>query len=147
MRKVLFIKMRLLVLIIALLFLELVVIVNSSFLILLIFGDQIVHVGLSLGEFHLVHALTSVPMEESLSSEHSGELFADPLEQLLDGGRVADECGGHLETSGWDVARCSLDVVGDPFDEVAGVLVLDSKHLLVNLLHGHAASEDCSDSE
>ena len=28
-----------------------------------------------------------------------------------------------------------LDVVGDPLNEVGGVLVLDVKHLLVNLLH------------
>ena len=32
-----------------------------------------------------------------------------------------------------NVADGGLDVVGDPFDEVAAVLVLDVQHLLVNL--------------
>ena len=32
----------------------------------------------------------------------------------LDGSGVADEGGGHLETSGRDVADGGLDVVGDP---------------------------------
>ena len=34
---------------------------------------------------------------------------------------------------GWDVADCSLDIVGDPLNEVAAVLVLDVQHLLVHL--------------
>ena len=32
----------------------------------------------------------------------------------LDGSGVADEGGGHLETSGWDVADGGLNVVRDP---------------------------------
>ena len=36
------------------------------------------------------------PMQESFPPEHSGELLADTLEQLLDGGAVADESGAHL---------------------------------------------------
>merc|ERR1719158_2160015 len=55
------------------------------------------------------------------------------------GGRVTDEDGGHLETLGGDVANGGLDVVGDPLDEVRGVLVLHVEHLLVNLLGRHAA--------
>ena len=85
--------------------------------------------------------LTSVPVEESLPSEHSGELLADPLEQLLDGGGVTNEGGGHLESPGRDIADGGLHVVGDPFDEVAAVLVLDVQHLLVHLLHRHASTE------
>ena len=54
-------------------------------LILLIFRDKIVHVALCFCEFHLVHTLTSVPVKESLSSEHGGELFTDTFEELLDG--------------------------------------------------------------
>ena len=80
-------------------------------------------------------------MEESLSPEHSSELLADSLEQLLDGGAVSDEGGGHLESSGRNVTDGGLDVVGDPFDEVAAVLVLHVQHLLINLLHGHSSSE------
>jgi hypothetical protein len=44
----------------------------------------IVHVGLSLSELHLVHALTGVPVEESLSAEHQSELLRHALEHLLD---------------------------------------------------------------
>mmetsp|Transcript_41678 Transcript_41678/g.63685 ORF Transcript_41678/g.63685 Transcript_41678/m.63685 type:complete len:400 (-) Transcript_41678:46-1245(-) len=80
-------------------------------------------------------------MEESLSSEHSGELLTDSLEHLLDGGGVSEEGDSHLEALGGDVADGGLDVVGDPLDEVGGVLVLNVEHLLVNLLGGHAASE------
>ena len=84
---------------------------------------------------------TCVPVEEGLAPEHGGELLGDPLEELLDGGGVADEGGGHLETPGRDVADGSLDVVGDPLHKVGGVLVLDVEHLLVHLLHGHAPTE------
>jgi len=108
---------------------------------LLVFGNEIVHVGLSLSEFHLVHTLTSVPVKEGLAAEHSSELLADTLEHLLDGGVVANEGSAHLETLGRDIAHRALDVVGDPLNEVRGVLVLDIEHLLIDLLGGHAASE------
>ena len=83
-------------------------------------------------------------MEEGLPPEHGSELLGDPLEELLYGGRVADEGGGHLETSGGNVADGSLDIVGDPLHKVCTVLVLDVQHLLVNLLHGHATTENSS---
>ena len=41
-----------------LVFVELALLVDGGFLVLLVLGDQIVHVGLGLGEFHLVHTLT-----------------------------------------------------------------------------------------
>merc|ERR1712195_10260 len=91
---------------------------GDDILILLILRNEIVHVGLSLGELHLVHAFSSVPMEESLSSEHSGELFSNSLEHLLDGGGVTKEGNGHLESLWWDIANSRFDVVWDPFDEV-----------------------------
>ena len=84
-------------------------------------------------------------MKESLPSEHGGELLGDPLEELLDGGRVADESGGHLETSGGNVTDGGLDVIRDPLHEVRAVLVLDVEHLLVNLLHGHTTTEHSGD--
>jgi len=62
----------------------------------LVLGHQVIHVGLSLGELHLIHALAGVPMQERLSPEHGRELFGHALEHLLDGGRVADERGRHL---------------------------------------------------
>ena len=76
---------------------------------------------------------TCVPVEESFPTEHGSELFGDPLEELLDGSGVSDEGGGHLQASGGDVADGDLHVVGDPFDEVAAVLVLDVQHLFVHL--------------
>ena len=48
-------------------------------------------------------------MQESLSSEHSGELFRDSLEELLNGGGVADESGGHLQTTRRNVANGGLE--------------------------------------
>merc|ERR1719460_3286942 len=80
-------------------------------------------------------------MEEGLSSEHGGELFSYSLEHLLDGGGVTKEGNRHLETLWWDIANGGLDVVGDPFNEVGGVLVLNVEHLLIDLLGGHSSSE------
>ena len=37
-----------------------------AYLVLLVLRDEVVHVGLRLGELHLVHTLASVPMKESL---------------------------------------------------------------------------------
>ena len=108
---------------------------------MLVLGNEIVHVGLSLGELHLVHTLSGVPMEESLSSEHGSELLTNSLEHLLDGGGVTEEGNGHLESLWWDIANSRLDVVWDPLNEVRGVLVLDVEHLLIDLLGGHSSSE------
>merc|ERR1719222_683015 len=104
------------------------------------YSDTRSFVGLSLRELHLVHAFTGVPVEESLAPEHSSELLGHTLEHLLDGGGVANESGTHLEALRGDVTHGRLDVVGDPLDEVRGVLVLHVNHLLVNLFGGHAAS-------
>jgi hypothetical protein len=40
-----------------------------------------------------------------------------------------------------DIADGGLDEVGDPLDEVGGVLFLDVKPLLIDLLGGHTAAE------
>merc|ERR550537_477079 len=120
---------------------------SSGILVLLVLGHEVVHVGLSLSELHLVHALTGVPVEESLAPEHSSELLGHTLEHLLDGGGVANESGTHLQALGGDVAHGRLDVVGDPLDEVRGVLVLHVDHLLINLFGGHAAAEHASSSQ
>ena len=45
---------------------EFTVLVGSCLLVLLVLGDQIVHVGLGLSELHLVHTLAGVPVEEGL---------------------------------------------------------------------------------
>jgi len=81
-------------------------------------------------------------MQESLTSEHSSELITDTLEELLDGGRVTDEGGGHLKTTWRNGAKSGLNVVWNPLNEVRGVLVLDVAHLVLNLLHGDLSTED-----
>merc|ERR1712073_123799 len=125
-----------------LLLVKLALLLSGGVLVLLVLRDEIVHVGLSLGELHLVHALTGVPVEEGLAAEHGGELLTNTLEHLLDGSGVTEEGNSHLEALRRDIADGRLDVVGDPLNEVRGVLVLDVEHLLVDLLGGHAATED-----
>ena len=83
-------------------------------------------------------------MEEGLPPKHCGELFGNPLENLLDGSGVTNKGGGHLETSGRNVTNAGHHVVGNPFHKVAAVLVLNVQHLLVDLLHRHAATENGS---
>merc|ERR1711976_324648 len=129
------------------LFIEFTFIFSSGFLVLLVFRDRIVHVGFGFSEFHFIHTLTSVPMQESFTPEHSSELFRDTFEELLDGGRVADESSSHLKTTGRNVTDSSLDIVGDPLNKVRAVLILDVQHLFINFLHGHTASEHSSDSQ
>jgi len=80
-------------------------------------------------------------VEESLSSEHGSELFSDSLEHLLDSGGVTQEGHGHLESFGGDVTNGGFDVVGDPFDEIRRILILDVQHLFINFLSGHSSSE------
>ena len=116
-------------------------IVHCGLLVLLVLADQVVHVGLGLGELHLVHALAGVPVEEGLPSEHDCELLPDPLEQILDRSGVSDEGGRHLESPGGNVTHGRLDVVGDPLDEEAGVPVLYPCHLLLHLLHRDPTTE------
>ena len=126
---------------ISLLLVELALVLGGGILVLLVLRHQVVHVGLGLSELHLVHAFASVPMQEGLAAEHGSELLRHALEQLLDGSAVANEGHGHLQTLRRDVANCGLDVVRDPLDEVARVLVLDVEHLLIDLLGGHATAE------
>ena len=100
-----------------------------------------------LGELHLIHALSSVPMQESLAPEHGSELLTDALKELLDGSAVANKSARHLQTARWDITDGSLHVVGDPLHKVRAVLVLDVQHLLVHLLHGHASTEHGGNGE
>ena len=111
----------------------------------MVLSNKILHVRLRLCEFHLVHTLLGVPVQEGLSLEHSCELVADALEQLLDSGRVTKEGNGHLHSSGSDVTLSSKNVVGDPLDEVSVVLHLNVLHLFLDFLHGNLATEDGSD--
>lgn len=115
---------------------------DRGLLVLLVLRDQVVHVALGLSEFHLVHTLTSVPVQESLAPEHGSELVTDTLEELLDRGAVADEGRAHLQATRRDGAQSSLDVVRDPLNEVGGVLVLHVADLVLNLLHGDLTAVD-----
>lgn len=115
---------------------------DRGLLVLLVLGDQVIHVGLGLGKLHLVHALTSIPVQESFTPEHGSELVSDTLEKLLDRSRVTDEGRGHLKAARRDRTKSSLDIVGDPLHEVRGVLVLNIAHLVLDLLHRDLATED-----
>jgi len=44
-------------------------------------------------------------VEESFSSEHSGELFSNSFEHFLDGGGVSDESNGNFESFWWDITN------------------------------------------
>jgi hypothetical protein len=71
-------------------------------------------------------------MQEGLSSEHGGELFSNSLEHFLDGGGVSDESDGHFQSLGGNITNGGFDVVGDPFNEIRGVFVLDVQHLFID---------------
>mmetsp|Transcript_61669 Transcript_61669/g.127620 ORF Transcript_61669/g.127620 Transcript_61669/m.127620 type:complete len:268 (+) Transcript_61669:189-992(+) len=129
--------------ILALLLVKLTFLLGSGILILLILGDQVVHVRLRLSELHLVHAFAGVPVQEGLASEHGREVLRNALEHFLDSCGVAGESHGHLQSLWWDVADGCLDVVGNPLHKVGGVLVLDIEHLLIHLFRGHSAAEEC----
>merc|ERR1711912_24216 len=119
----------------------------SGILVLLVLRDKVVHVGFGLSELHLVHALTSVPVQEGLAAEHGCKVLGHALEHLLNGSGVSCEGHGHLETLWWNVTHGCLDVVRDPLAEVRGVLVLHVQHLLIHFLGGHAAAEETSSRE
>merc|ERR1712228_469214 len=108
-----------------------VVVVGGGVLVLLVLADQVVHVALGLGELHLVHSLSSVPVQEGLAAEHRRELLGDALKHVLNGRGVPDEGRRHLESFGRDVADRRFDVIRDPLHKVAAVLILDAEHLLV----------------
>jgi len=121
--------------------------VDPSYFILLVLANQIVHVGLSLGELHLVHTLAGIPMQESLPPEHGAELFPNALEQLLDRGTVTDERGSRFEASRGNVADAGLDVIGDPLDKLGSVAIVDLQHLLLDFLGTKLSSEDARGSQ
>merc|ERR1712057_126658 len=75
----------------------LTLLLGRGILVLLVLRDEVVHVGLGLGELHLVHALAGVPVKEGLAAEHGSELLGDALHDLLHAGRVAAEADRHLE--------------------------------------------------
>ena len=120
---------------------------SCGVLVLLILGDEIVHVWFGFGELHFVHSLTSIPMKKSLSLEHGGELLSNTFVHFLDSGWVSEEGYTHLESLRWDITDGTLDVVGNPLNKIWGVFVLYVKHLLIDFLGAHSASEEWAGSQ
>merc|ERR1719378_314543 len=97
---------------------------SGGILVLLVFADQVIHVAFSLGEFHFVHALSCIPMQECFAAEHGCEVFCHALKHFLDCCGVAQESHCHLQTLRWNIADSSFNVVGNPLHKVGRVLVL-----------------------
>ena len=75
-----------------------VVVIGGGILILLIFGDQIIHIRLCLGKLHFVHSLAGIPMQERLPPEHGRKLLSHPFEHILDRRRIPDEGRRHFQS-------------------------------------------------
>ena len=58
-------------------------------------------------------------MQESFALEHGRELFSDTLEELLNRSRVSDKSDRHSTISGGNVTVGGLDIVGNPFYNIA----------------------------
>merc|ERR1712086_494485 len=82
--------------VLALLFIEFTLFFSSRILVLLVLRDQVVHVTFGFRKFHLVHALSSVPVKESFATEHRRKVFSNTLEHLLDCCGVSQESDRHL---------------------------------------------------
>merc|ERR1711871_430343 len=91
--------------ILALLLVELSLFFSSGILVLLVLTHQVIHVAFGFCELHLVHSFTSVPVEESLATEHGGEVLGHTLEHLLNGCRVTGERHSHLQALRRNVAH------------------------------------------
>merc|ERR1712176_1230940 len=86
-------------------------------------------------------------MQEGLTAEHSSEKLGNAFEHLLDSSGVACERHSHLQPLRGNVANAGLDVIRDPLNEVARILVLDIQHLFIDFLGRHAAAEKRSSSQ
>merc|ERR550525_2334168 len=122
--------------------LVLVLVSEHGILLVLVLRDKVANVLVGLLELHLVHALSLVPVEESLPLVHSAELGGQALEDALESSGVRNECAAVLGVLGRDLNNGSLHVVGDPLDEVVGVGALALLNGLINLLGGHLATEE-----
>merc|ERR1712003_28539 len=83
-------------------------------------------------------------MQEGLASEHRGKVFCHALEHFLDGCRITQKSDCHLQALGRNVAYRCFNVVGNPFNEIGGIFILNVQQLLVNFLCRHAAAEQSS---
>ena len=124
-----------------------VTVIAVGILVLLVFRYEVVHIGLSLGELHLVHAFLCVPVKPSFAPVHRCELLSDSFEGFLDCSGVAHESSWHRQASRWDVTNWKLDVVWDPLDEIWWVLAGHVEHLLFTLFGGDSSTEHSSCSK
>ena len=113
----------------------------SCILILLIFRNEIIHIWFSFSEFHLVHTFTSVPMEESFSSEHSCKLFSYSFKHFLNSSRVSNESYWHFKSFWWDITNWRFYIIWNPFNEIRRIFILYVEHLFINFFGGHSSSK------
>merc|ERR1719161_46709 len=104
--------------VLALFLIKLSLLLCCCILILLVLADQIIHVTFCLCEFHLIHSFSCVPMQECFAAEHCCEELSNSFEHFLNGCRITKESDCHLQALGRNVTDASLDVVGDPLNEV-----------------------------
>merc|ERR1711948_237656 len=72
--------------------------VDNGILFILILSDQITNILIRFLEFHLVHTLTLIPMQKSLSLVHFGKLCANALEDTLNGRGVGNKGARNLRS-------------------------------------------------
>ena len=79
--------------------------------------------------------------------KHGSELFRDALEQFLNGSGITNKGCGHFESTRRNVTNCSFDIIGDPFNKVGRILILNIEHLLIHFFHRHASTENSSNGQ
>ena len=65
----------------------------------------------------------------------------------MDGSEVTKEGNSHLETLRRNTANGGFDIIGDPFNKVRRVLVLNVQYLTFDFLSGHTTIEEGRGSE
>ena len=58
---------------------QLLVLIDTSVLVLLVLENEILKIGLGLAELNVLHTLASVPVQERLALEHDGKLARSAL--------------------------------------------------------------------
>jgi len=130
-----------------LLFIKFCFFFSCCFLIWLIFPYKIIHIRFCFCEFHFIHTFSSVPMEESLSSEHSSKLFCYSFKHFLNGCWVSYKCNRHFKAFRRNITDSCFNIVRDPLNKVWGIFILYVEHLFVNFFRRHTASENCASSK
>merc|ERR1712151_1250717 len=114
--------------------------IDNGILFILIFSDQVTNILVRFLEFHLVHTLTLIPMQESLSLVHFGKLCANALEDTLNGRGVGNKGARNLRSLWGYGNHRRLDIVWNPRHKIIRHLLLNFGHLIINLLRGNLSS-------